>query len=101
MLAAAGARVDLTREGDETLSAQERVYLVNRAGADLAIGIHHGPVPGDRASARTIFRYPGSDRGLLVSRSLNHALHHVPPADSFALRESADAFVTHTSCTAA
>lgn len=101
MLAAAGARVDLTREGDETLSAQERVYIVNRSGADLAIAIHHGPVPGDRAAGRTIFRYAGSGSGRLVSLALADHLHRVPPAaDTVALKESADAFVTHTSCPA-
>ena len=100
MLEAAGARIDLTRDGDETISVQERVYLVNRSGAELAIGIHHGPVPGDPSSARTIFRYPGSAPGMLVSRSIGDALQSVPPAGAFALRETADAFVTHTSCPA-
>jgi len=45
ILEKAGARVTLTREGDETISAQERVYLVNRSGAELAIGIRHGSAP--------------------------------------------------------
>jgi N-acetylmuramoyl-L-alanine amidase len=100
LLTKAGATVTLTREGDETISAQERVYLVNRSGAELAIAIRHGQAPDGTDGGRMILHFPGSTRGALISQKLAAALATLPPPDSFVVRQSAEIFLVQTSCAA-
>ena len=100
LLEEAGAEVSLTREGEETLSPQERVYLVNRSGAELAIGIRSGAVPAELGGARLVLHYPGSAGGALAADSLAAALSVLPPGSAFAVREWASLFLQQTVCTA-
>ncbi len=100
LLEEAGAEVALTREGEETLSAQERVYAANRSGAELAIGIRAGAAPGGTGGARLAFHYPGSARGRLAADSLAASLSTLPPGGAFAVHEGSSLFLQQTSCAA-
>lgn len=100
LLEEAGADVVLTREGEETLSALERVYLVNRSGAELAIGIRCGALPSGLDGTRLLLHYPGSARGALAALELASSLAALPPGGAFAVREWADPFLQQTVCPA-
>jgi len=100
VLERAGSAVTLTREGDESLSAQERVYIVNRSNAEIAIGIRHGALPERADGPRVVLHYAGSDRGRVVAEKLASALDSLPPAGEFAVGEGADLFLQQTACTA-
>ncbi|HVO76958.1 MAG TPA: N-acetylmuramoyl-L-alanine amidase, partial [Candidatus Bathyarchaeia archaeon] len=80
LLERAGSAVTLTHEGDESISGQERVYVVNRSEADLAIGIRHGAPPESAGGPRVVLRYAGSERGRLLAEKLAAALGALPPA---------------------
>lgn len=47
-LEAAGARVVMTRTGDESVSLSDRVAIASRAGADLLVSIHNNALPDGR-----------------------------------------------------
>ena len=100
ILERAGSAVTLTREGDEPLSAQERVYIVNRSNADLAIGIRHGASPERAGGPRVVLHYAGSDRGRVAAEKLAVSLDSLPPGGAFAIGEGADLFLQQTACTA-
>ena len=100
ILERAGSTVALTREGDEPLSAQERVYVVNRSSAELAIGIRHGALPEGAGGKGVVLHYAGSDRGRIAAEKLASALDSLPPAGAFAVGEGADLFLQQTACTA-
>ncbi|MCX5754302.1 MAG: N-acetylmuramoyl-L-alanine amidase, partial [Candidatus Krumholzibacteria bacterium] len=74
LLERAGATVTLTRNGDETISAQERVYVVNRADAELAVGIRHEGSPRPIDKPRCVLFFPGSARGRSIAERLASAL---------------------------
>jgi N-acetylmuramoyl-L-alanine amidase len=96
----AGAEVILTREGDEPISPQERVYVVNRAGAELAIGIGHSSPPKSIDARRIVLHYAGSEGGRAIAEKLAVALAPLPPGGAFATGEWVDAFLQQTACTA-
>lgn len=98
MLKRAGCTVKLTRSGEETLSAEERIHLVNSSRSDLAISIHHGTTPGEAACR--ILHYPGSARGENFAASLAAMLRELPPCTEYITGESAAAFLQQTSCPA-
>jgi N-acetylmuramoyl-L-alanine amidase len=100
LLERAGASVTLTRNGDETLSAQERVYIVNRADAELAVGIRHGAPSSSIEAPRCVLYFPGSARGRSIAERLASALGSLAPDDPFAAGEWADVFLQQTSCAA-
>jgi N-acetylmuramoyl-L-alanine amidase len=100
LLERAGASVTFTRNGDETMSAQERVSVVNRAGAELAVGIRHEASPGPADRARSVLYFPGSARGRSIAERLASALVTVGPGGPCAVDESADVFLQQTACPA-
>ena len=100
LLERAGASVTLTRNGDETISAQERVYIVNRAGAELAVGIRHGTPPRPIDAPRCVLYFPGSARGRSIAERLASTLGSLAPGNRFAAGEWTDIFLQQTSCAA-
>ncbi|MGD1048680.1 MAG: N-acetylmuramoyl-L-alanine amidase [Candidatus Krumholzibacteriaceae bacterium] len=100
VLERAGSTVILTREGDEPLSAHERIYVVNRSNAELAIGIRHGAPPEGAPGPRVVLHYAGSDRGRVAAEKLASALDSLPSAGPFAVGEGAGLFLQQTACTA-
>jgi N-acetylmuramoyl-L-alanine amidase len=96
----AGCEVTLTREGNEPISPQERVYIVNRSGAELAIGIRHETPPASIGETRVILHYPGSAGGAQCAGRLAEALAATPPGGAFAIHEWASLFLQQTSSTA-
>ncbi|MDD4857813.1 MAG: N-acetylmuramoyl-L-alanine amidase [Candidatus Krumholzibacteria bacterium] len=100
LLERAGASVTLTRQGDEPISAQERVYIVNRSNADLAIGIRHGAPNEPADSPRIALYYPGSKRGLAIAERFASSLDSLPPQETFATGECAGVFLQQTACAA-
>lgn len=96
----AGASVVLTRAGEEHLSELERVYLVNRADPDLAIGIRVGALPDSAAAPRLVLHYPGSAKGAAAADTLAAALTGLAPGGAFARGERASLFLQQTACTA-
>jgi N-acetylmuramoyl-L-alanine amidase len=99
LLSEGGARVVLTRKGEEILSDQNRVFRTNRAGADLAIGLRFGATEGPGAGC-TVYHYPGSVTGTAVADSLAAGLQGIPPCESFGAAESSDLFLQQTNCPA-
>lgn len=99
-LESAGATAVLTRKGEEQLSEIERVYLVNRADPDLAIGIRVGALPDSAASPRLVLQYPGSAKGAAAADTLAAALSGLAPGGAFARGERASLFLQQTACTA-
>ena len=100
LLERAGGDVTLTREGDEPISPQERVYIVNRSDADVAIGIRHEAPPAPLGGTRAVLHYPGSSGGTLFAGKLAAALASPPPGGTFSVGEWASVFLQQTSCTA-
>ena len=100
LLERAGATVILTREGDEPISAQERVYAVNRANADFALGIRHSAPPQPIRGPRCALHYPSSERGRSVAQALASALDSLPPGGPCPAGEWASVFLQQTACTA-
>jgi N-acetylmuramoyl-L-alanine amidase len=100
LLERAGASVTLTRNGDETISAQERVYAVNRADAELAVGIRHDTPPRGIDAPRCALFFPGSARGQLIAERLSAALGAIAPEGRLAVAEWADVFLQQTACPA-
>lgn len=100
MLVRAGASVILTRNGEETISIEERIYRVNRFRPELAIGIHHGSgMEADEPECR-ILHYPGSKVGTALASELALSLAQLPPCSEVAVDESAGLFLQQTSCPA-
>ncbi len=99
MLENAGASVILTRRGEESLSIHERIYRINRFGADVAIQLRHGPGPGSETGCR-IHHYPGSRMGSSLAGKLEARLQGLPPCGKFEILESAAMFLQQTNCPA-
>jgi N-acetylmuramoyl-L-alanine amidase len=100
LLERAGAAVTLTRYGDETISPQERVYAVNRADAELALGIRHETPPPGIDASRCVLYFPGSARGRSIAERLAAALGALAPEGPLAVVEWADVFLQQTACPA-
>ncbi len=100
LLERAGASVALTRNGDETISAQERVYAVNRADAELAVGIRHDQPPSQIEAPRCVLFFPGSARGRSIADRLASTLGPLAPDGRCAVGEWADVFLQQTACAA-
>ncbi len=100
LLERAGAAVTLTRSGDETISAQERVYAVNRADAELALGIRHDAPPHGIDAPRSVLHFSGSARGRSLADRLSAALGALAPEGPIAVAEWADVFLQQTACPA-
>jgi N-acetylmuramoyl-L-alanine amidase len=65
LLRAAGFTVTLTREGDETLSLQQRVEIANAAEGDLFLSIHVNSIPvAIRRGVETYYLGPATDPGV-------------------------------------
>lgn len=73
-LEVAGARPILTREGDEEVSAAERVRRARAAGADCLVSLHtgHDPRPGVMGT-RTLF-LPGNPGGRALAACLHRGV---------------------------
>lgn len=99
MLTAAGATVLVTRNGEEQLSDQQRIFRVNRFGADLAIALRFGGTVETDESC-LVFHYPGSVRGTVYADSLASSIAGMPPCVSFTVMESTDLFLQQTNCPA-
>ena len=98
-LTAAGASVLVTRNGEEHLSDEQRIFRVNRFGADLAISVRFGGAlePGDGC---LVYHYPGSVAGTAVADSLVSNLAGTPPCEEVEVVESAELFLQQTNCPA-
>jgi N-acetylmuramoyl-L-alanine amidase len=100
LLKTAGAIIRLTREGEETLSIQERVASINRFNPELTIEINHDLKLENSTPNYLILHYPGSAGGLKIATLIQSALANIYPYNSTTSEESADFFLTHTSCPA-
>jgi len=94
----AGARVVLTRRGEETMSGQERISRTNRFNPALAIGIHHDVTAVSGQSH--ILHYPGSTEGSRISRLLSESLEDIHDSGTLPVTGSAGSFLSQTSCPA-
>lgn len=74
LLAEAGARVVLTRDGDQTIGLYERADLANQAGAELFVSIHANTSPFRSAAGIETYYYPGSTEGRRLAAILQRAL---------------------------
>ncbi len=99
MLTEAGARVVVTRNGEEQLSDQQRIFRVNRFGADLAIGLRFGN-EAEPDNVCTVYHYPGSISGTASADSIASNIIGTPPCESFITAESSDLFLQQTNCPA-
>ncbi len=99
LLTEAGARVVVTRNGEEQLSDQQRIFKVNRFGADLAIGLRFGN-DAQPDHVCTVYHYPGSVSGTASADSLASNITGTPPCESFITAESSDLFLQQTNCPA-
>jgi len=99
-LKTAGAVIQLTRDGEETLSNQERVAKINQFNPNLAIEINHDLKPERSKLDYSLLYYPGSAGGIKISGLLQSALAVNYPGNNNATGESADFFLTNTSCPA-
>ncbi len=97
ILSGGGAAVSLTRRGEETISIEERVYKINRFGADIALRIGLAP---DEEGGCALLHYPGSERGMLLAGELAERLGGLPPCAVWNIAESAERFLQQTSCPA-
>jgi N-acetylmuramoyl-L-alanine amidase len=99
ILTEAGASVLVTREGEEQLSDQQRIFRVNRFEADLAISLRFGG--GEETDENCLAsHYPGSVRGTACADSLASSLTGTPPCASSTVIESTDIFLQQTNCPA-
>lgn len=97
LLAEAGARVVLTRDGDETVGLYERADLADRAGTDLFVSIHANASPYQATAGIETYYYPGSSEGRRLATILQRTLvtrlgrpdRGVQAADFVVIRESA------------
>ncbi len=98
-LTEAGASVLVTRNGEEHLSDEQRIFRVNRFGADLAISVRFGGAmePGSRC---LVYHYPGSVAGTAAADSLASGLAGTPPCEATGVVESAELFIQQTNCPA-
>ncbi len=99
LLTLGGATVLVTRNGEEQLSDQQRIFRVNRFGADLAIGLMFGGHD-ETLESCLVSHYPGSVRGTFFADSLAAGLAGTPPCKTFVTSESAALFLQQTNCPA-
>jgi len=100
LLKTAGAVTQLARKGEETLSIQERVANINRFNPELAIEINHDLKLENSIPDYSILHYPGSKGGTKISALLQSSLAKIFPGNKALIEESANFFLTHTSCPA-
>jgi len=100
LLERCGAKVTLTRHGEEILSLQERIAHANRFHPDLAISIHHGPQSEHSETDCFILHYPSSKQGKALAERLSVRFAGLPPCGEFTVQESAGLFLQQTSCPA-
>ncbi|MFO7916288.1 MAG: N-acetylmuramoyl-L-alanine amidase [Candidatus Krumholzibacteriales bacterium] len=100
LLRACGADVIMTRKGEETVSAEERLATVNRFRPDLAVSINHDMDTAEAAEKYVINHYPGSRQGERISNIILELLAPLFPEGKMEIRESAGLFLTHTACPA-
>jgi N-acetylmuramoyl-L-alanine amidase len=99
LLSAGGARVLVTRKGEEQLSDQQRIFRANRAGAHMAIGLRFGGGSENEPDC-FVYNYPGSVSGTAFADTLVSLLSGTPPCESFSRIESSDLFLQQTNCPA-
>jgi len=100
LLESCGAEVTLTRNGEETVSAQERVARANRSRPDLAVSLHHDMDEAWENGKYLIKHYPGSGNGEKISNLIIRMLKNLFPPGTIGITESADLFLTQTTCPA-
>lgn len=100
LLRRGGAEVLLTREGEENMSMAGRVERVNRFGADIAVGIHHGPAPVPCSPGPSAMHYPRSEKGKALAETIASTPGRSPTIESLDVVESAGIFLSQTSCPA-
>lgn len=100
ILSGGGAAVILSRQGEETLSTEERIYKINRFKPDIAVRIRLAETGEDEGTACTIFHYPGSEKGMSLAGELALRLGGLPPCAVWKTEESATRFLQQTSCPA-
>lgn len=74
LLDEAGARVVLTRGGDETIGLYERADVAGQAGAELYVSIHANASPFRSVAGVETYYYPGSREGRRLAATLQRAL---------------------------
>lgn len=73
-LKAGGADVVLTRSGDETVDAYERVYLANRVGGDIYVSLHMNSFRTSQKSGIEVYYYSGVTRAKRLAQSIHKRL---------------------------
>ncbi|MBN2184078.1 MAG: N-acetylmuramoyl-L-alanine amidase [Candidatus Krumholzibacteriota bacterium] len=96
ILTTAGADVTLTREGEETLSLDERIYRTNISGAELALRLHFGSESTLKDDEPIFLHYPGSSKGRRAALSMMDFTGRIPPFRNPAIAESANLFLQQT-----
>ncbi|MEN8007770.1 MAG: N-acetylmuramoyl-L-alanine amidase [Candidatus Krumholzibacteriota bacterium] len=94
LLAGCGAVVHLTRHGETTLGAEDKVRLAGEVGADLFITIGRS----GRPDTLTAGHHPGSETGTRWAEIFVQAASGL--ADSLAVTPSYDYLLRHTACPA-
>ncbi|MDZ7859630.1 MAG: N-acetylmuramoyl-L-alanine amidase [Candidatus Krumholzibacteriota bacterium] len=100
ILKTSGAFVYLTREGEETLSQQERIAGINRFYPELSIQINHDLKLDNAKGAFSIRHYPDSQGGTKIAAIINSNLEGLYLAESGVIKSSASSLLSQTSCPA-
>ena len=100
LLKACGADVIMTRNGEETVSAEERLAIANRFRPDLAISINHDMGTEETGGKYLINHYPGSLQGERIANIIGELMATLFPEGKIETGESAAIFLTHTVCPA-
>ena len=100
LLRRAGARVLLTRTGEETVSIEERIFKTNRFRADLAVRLVLEQDSAIDGPGCVLMHYPGSRKGEALAASLASVFSGLPPCGDWNIAASAGRFLQQTSCPA-
>jgi N-acetylmuramoyl-L-alanine amidase len=95
-----GANVIITRQGEENLSMEERIYKINNYHSEAAIRLIRGSGEETCNNQCQITHYPGSKGGTALADSIAEELSGMPPCGKLTTGESAEEFFSQTICTA-
>jgi N-acetylmuramoyl-L-alanine amidase len=99
-LRAAGAKVELTRRSEQTLSPRDVVALTNRFGADRYIEIRHRSALEDSGLTIETYFFPGSRTGRAMAEAVQTAAARSLGLESRAPRELVTFPLQQTACPA-
>ncbi|MBN2072038.1 MAG: N-acetylmuramoyl-L-alanine amidase [Candidatus Krumholzibacteriota bacterium] len=96
ILTTAGAEIILTREGEESLSLDDRIERTNRFRGDLALGLYFGSELPAGSDEPLFLHYPGSEKGSRIAGSLKEMSGNIPPFKNPLISESSHLFLQQT-----